>query len=160
MKTSSLKYSNRKIMEKIVLNDIPDALERDFKSFNGPDKTTIKEVQEALLNIELCKDLGAKHNSKKEDGKKGKKYMKEEDEKGKKNSGNLCCIEGHNHDWKDCPENWRNKKEKEKEQKQENNNIEVRKKGATKESKEVLQVIPVAEKALTTNPFYFRKDFA
>ena len=124
--------------QKIILNAIPEAWERDFESFDGPDKTTIREVQEVLLKIERCEDLEAKHNAKKEDRQKGKKRTKEGDEKGKKKSKNPCRIEGHDHDWKDCPDNWNNKKEKEKKKKQENNNIEMRKMEVEKEIDESL----------------------
>ena len=84
MKKGGTKYNAEDIIEKIVVNAISDPWERNFEGFDGPDKTTIKDVQEVLLKIEHGKDLEAKQNAKKEDCKKGKKRTKEEDKNGKK----------------------------------------------------------------------------
>ena len=106
MKMGQTKYSDEELVEKIVQDNIPDSWQEKFELLDGPKATDLRAVQLTLQKIERCENVES-----------SKKSEKSNDEKKKKNSGESngnqqrsspCHIEGHNHDWKDCPDNWRN----------------------------------------------------
>ena len=48
MKKGQQKYTNQELVEKIIVNAIPEAWEREFKILNGPRAKTMQEVQTIL----------------------------------------------------------------------------------------------------------------
>ena len=106
MKEGQCKYSEEDLIEKIVQNNIPESWMEKFELLDDTKATNLRAVQLTLQKIERCENVES-----------SKKSEKSNDEKKKKNSGESngnqqrsspCHIEGHNHDWKDCPDNWRN----------------------------------------------------
>ena len=76
---------------------------------DGTQATTIQQVQTILQKVERCKNLEKRTEKKKENSQKS---FKNNDSKGKKSGKytNPCKKVGHDHEWDDCPDNWKNKK--------------------------------------------------
>ena len=126
MKKGQKKYSEEELIEKVVTDNIPDSWVDNFELLDGPKATTILDVQLTLQKIERCENNKNSQRTEKSNEGKGKKSG----DNGNKNRSNPCRIEGHDHDWKDCPNNWRNKKKgTDKPKNQENNLILAGKKG-------------------------------
>ena len=96
------------MIEKIIVNTIPEAWERDFEVFDGPKVTTIQQVQTILQKIECCENLERQTEKKKDNLQKSFKNNEFKKKLGKYQ--NPCKKPGHDHEWDDCPENWKNKK--------------------------------------------------
>ena len=129
MKNGQPKYSDEELVEKIVQDNIPDSWQEKFELLDGPKATNLRTVQLTLQKIERCENV---ENSKKVEKSDGKNKKKSGDSSGGQQRSNPCRKEGHNHDWKDCPDNWKNKKknqEKSSGKNQENNLILAASKG-------------------------------
>ena len=91
---------------------------KDYEKLDGPKETTLKGVQAALQKIERCEELRKTTNDRQNDRQKGQNDRKNfntkgnngNEEKGGGKHANPCRKPGHDHDWKDCPDNWKNKK--------------------------------------------------
>ena len=106
MKEGQCKYSEEDLIEKIVQNNIPESWMEKFELLDDTKATNLRAVQLTLQKIERCENV---ENSKKsEKNNDGKKKKKSGENNGNQQLSNPCCTEGHNHDWKDCPDNWRN----------------------------------------------------
>ena len=129
MKKNQTKYSETDLIEKVIQDNIPDAWQRDFENFDGSEKETLKEVLKVLLKCEKCEGIDKRLEERKGSSayqgnnkfKRNNKVKNDSDSKYK----NPCRKKGHDHEWNDCPDNWKNKKDKNKSKKvEESNNIE------------------------------------
>ena len=130
MKNGQPKYSDEELVEKIIQDNIPDSWQERFELLDGPKATDLRAVQLTLQKIERCENV---ENAKKaEKNKDGKNKKKSGNGSGSQQRSNPCRKEGHDNDWKDCPDNWKNKKknqEKSSNKNQENNLILATDKG-------------------------------
>ena len=109
MKRGTQKYTELELIEKIVWNTIPEAWQRDFEMFDGPRATTMQQVQTILQKVERCENLEKRNEKTKENTQKKSKSNDNKSDKGSKYK-NPCRKPGHDHEWDNCPDNWKNKK--------------------------------------------------
>ena len=130
MKENQNKYSEEDLIKKIVQENIPDSWQEQFELLDGPKNTSLRAVQLILQKIERCENV--ENQTKVED--KSQKHQKNKQKSNRNDSKykNPCKKPGHDRDWNDCPDNWKNKnadKEKKKVTIQENHLILAEKEG-------------------------------
>ena len=99
---SADKLSERETIRKVITPNIPREWERDYLLKEGDKAKTLKAVKTILKTIEK-----AHRNDKVEQEPSGKKKPKEPAPN--KTDNDKCRLNGHNHLWKNCPNNPRSK---------------------------------------------------
>ena len=111
--------SEEDIIRECVVPNMPNEWLKDFIKDGYDAKKSLREVKIALENCERLESILNKNGN--HNGNFRNKNNRFNNNKGyNRNKGNKCRIPGHDHDWKDCPNNPRNKKNNNEQHKNEN----------------------------------------
>ena len=102
MDNGAVKLTEREMIKQVVLKGIPVVWSLDLKRANNHNCATLSELQAVLKPIEEADESEREYKEKKK-GTRPKKegYIKD----GLKSGDKPCRKPGHNHKWKDCPDN-------------------------------------------------------